>query len=80
MDNNDYRNRRFLLYKSDFGEIKTLRQWIDFANRNDAMFATNSVEYKIRIVTGGILQEKIIRELTEHKFFKRKKTNKKAGL
>ena len=61
------------LYKSDKGEIKTLGQWIDFANRHDAMFATDSDECKIRIVTGTVIQEKVLRELTEYKLFKERR-------
>jgi hypothetical protein len=63
------RDYRPLVYKSDQGELKTLGQWIDFANRNGAMFATDSDEYKIRIVVGGVIQGKVLRELTEYKIF-----------
>ncbi len=56
---------KFKVYRSSYGEMKTLKQWIEFANRHDAMFATSSAHNKIRIVTGSILQEKVLRELTE---------------
>jgi hypothetical protein len=59
------KNHKFLVYKSNEDEIKTLGQWIDFANRHDAMFAANSEDDKIKIVTGSVIQEKVLRELTE---------------
>ncbi len=65
------RDHRLIVYRSNRGEIKTLRQWIEFTNRNDAMFATDSEEDKIKIVTGTILQEKVLRELTEYSPFKK---------
>jgi hypothetical protein len=60
------------LYKSDRGEIKTLGQWIDFANRNGHVFACSSAHNKIKIVTKNILVEEVVRELTEFKLFKEK--------
>lgn len=65
------KDRRLLVYRSNLGEVKTLRQWIEFTNRNGGMFAVNSEEDKIRIVSGPILQEKVLRELTEYNPFKR---------
>ncbi len=64
------KDHRLLVYRSNLGEIKTLRQWLEFVNRNNAMIATNSEEDKIRIVSGPILQEKVLRELTEYNPFK----------
>ncbi|MEW6507213.1 MAG: hypothetical protein AB1432_05650 [Bacteroidota bacterium] len=65
---------KFKVYRSDHDEIKTLRQWIEFADKNDAIFAISSAHDKIKIVTGGILQEKVLRELTEHNFLSNKKS------
>lgn len=61
------------LYKSDRGELKTLAQWMDYENRNDLVFACNSEEDKIKIVTKNILVEEVVRELTEFQLFKEKK-------
>ncbi len=64
------KDHRLIVYRSNLGEIKTLRGWVGFANTHNAMFATNSEEDKIKIVTGTILQEKTLRELTEYNPFK----------
>jgi hypothetical protein len=66
-------NRNPKLYKSDRGEIKTLGQWIGFANRNDHVFACSSANDKIKIVTKNILVEEVVRELTEFQLFKERR-------
>ncbi len=68
----EMKNFKQLLYKSKMGEVKTLKQWIEFANRNDAIFACGSEEDKIKIVTKDYFNEKVLRELTEYKIFRNK--------
>lgn len=61
-----------LIYKSNLGEIKTLKQWIEFADMHGAIFAISSEDASIKLVTGPTIQEKVLRVLTEWKFFKTK--------
>ncbi len=61
-----------LIYKSNLGEIKTLGQWINFADLHGAIFAISSEDATIKLVTGPTIQEKVLRVLTEWKFFNKK--------